>query len=143
MLLFLFAQSAAAHSLIIPPISTDALTYQEPSSHEDAWWLWGLGAGYAACVAADISTSAYSAGAQKGYERNVLYQDVEHDPFRFGLRRAALSFGPGAAAILLHKKGGKVGRRLSAIVLAAGGVAACAAAINNDAILDDARRVGR
>lgn len=110
---------------------------QAPAEHADAWWFWALAGGYIACVTADATTSAYVFGAEKGYERNVLYQDVQHQPLRFGLRRAAIGFIPGGLAGWLHKKGGALGRVLSYVVLGAGAAASCSWAVKNN------RRAGK
>jgi hypothetical protein len=105
---------------------------QAQAEHADPWWFWALVGGYVACVTADATTSAYVFGAEKGYERNVLYRDVQHHPLRFGLRRAGVSFIPGAFALWLHKKGGKIGRVLSDVVLGAGAATACGWAVVNN-----------
>lgn len=59
---------------------------------------------FSAAVITDATTSAYTFGAREGYEKNVLYEDVQYHPFRFGLRRAAIGVGVSIPALILKKK---------------------------------------
>lgn len=95
-----------------PPPSTD-------------WLMVAAVAGYGTCVVVDALSSGAAIASGNGAEGNPIYQDVQDNYFRFGLRRGLLASITPIASYFLHKKGGKVGRNVAKVLLGATAGAYC------------------
>lgn len=122
------ADRARQLAMTEPPPETSLIEHlpQAPQAPQATDWVMVAAvAGYGTCVVVDALSSGAAIASGNGAEGNPIYQDVQDNYFRFGLRRGLLASITPIASYLLHKKGGRVGRNVAKVLLGTTAAAYC------------------